>query len=64
MLKAAAMTWAFYWLAQNPDFQDNLREEVLSSQEGELDYDNMPLLNALLKVIYSIGHSQRLTDNI
>ncbi|KAJ7455728.1 cytochrome P450 [Mycena latifolia] len=50
---AAALSWAFYWLAQHPGFQDNLRQEILSanlnSREGELDYDNLPLLNALLK---------------
>ncbi|KAJ6601147.1 cytochrome P450 [Mycena vulgaris] len=49
---AAVLSWALYWLAQNPEFQQNLRQEILSnynnldSQEG---YDNMPLLNALLK---------------
>ncbi|KAJ7455741.1 cytochrome P450 [Mycena latifolia] len=45
--------WAFHWLAQNSEFQDSLRQEILSANlnlhEGELDYDNMPLLNALLK---------------
>ncbi|KAJ7696718.1 cytochrome P450 [Mycena rosella] len=50
---AAVLSWAFYCLAQNPEFQQNLRQEILSSkfnsQEGELEYDNMPLLNALLK---------------
>jgi cytochrome P450 len=55
MFKAAALSWAFYWLAQNPEFQDKLREEILNAQEGEWDCDNMPLLNALLKVIDSIG---------
>ncbi|KAJ6601143.1 cytochrome P450 [Mycena vulgaris] len=47
---AAVIAWALYWLAQNPEFQEDLREEILSntskSQEG---YDSMPLLNALLK---------------
>ncbi|KAJ7455752.1 cytochrome P450 [Mycena latifolia] len=50
---AVALSWAFHWLSQNPEFQHNLREEILSanesSQDGGLDYDNMPLLNALLK---------------
>ncbi|KAJ7455837.1 cytochrome P450 [Mycena latifolia] len=50
---STALAWAFHWLAQNPEFQGSLRQEILSanlnSQEGELDYDSMPLLNALLK---------------
>ncbi|KAJ7455721.1 cytochrome P450 [Mycena latifolia] len=52
---AAALSWAFYWLAQNPEFQQNLRQEILSANlnsedsTGEFEYDNMNLLNALLK---------------
>ncbi|KAJ7480663.1 cytochrome P450 [Mycena latifolia] len=52
---ATAMSWAIYWLAQNPDFQENLRQEILSHNfnsqdpEGGVEYDSMPLLNALLK---------------
>ncbi|KAJ6601129.1 cytochrome P450 [Mycena vulgaris] len=49
---STVLAWTFYWLAQNPEFQQELRQEILSnynnlnSQEG---YDSMPLLNALLK---------------
>ncbi|KAJ7212656.1 cytochrome P450 [Mycena pura] len=43
----AVLSWAFYWVAKNPEFQHNLRQEILSSNLA--DYDSMPLLNALLK---------------
>jgi cytochrome P450 len=55
------MSWALCWLSQNPEFQQNLRQEILkvklSSEEDELEYDNIPLLNALIKV-----NSERWTD--
>ncbi|KAJ7455755.1 cytochrome P450 [Mycena latifolia] len=51
---STTLAWAFHWLAQNPEFQGSLRQEILSAklnlEEGELDYEKMPLLNALLKV--------------
>ncbi|KAJ7220839.1 cytochrome P450 [Mycena pura] len=43
--------WLLYELARMPDFQNALREEiyVASTKTGDrLDYDNMPLLNALI----------------
>lgn len=46
----ATLSWAFYWLAQNPEFQEELRREILSGNlGGGSDHDQMPLLNALLK---------------
>ncbi|KAJ7447232.1 cytochrome P450 [Mycena latifolia] len=47
---ADVLSFAFHWLAQNPDYQQHLRQEILSSNPAEeLEYDSMPLLNALLK---------------
>ncbi|KAJ7455717.1 cytochrome P450 [Mycena latifolia] len=50
---AAALSWALNWVSQNPEFQQKLRQEILASklklQEDGLDYDSMPLLNALIK---------------
>jgi cytochrome P450 len=52
--QAAVLLFALYWLSQNSEFQQNLRQEIMSkrinSQEDGLEYDNMPLLNALIKV--------------
>ncbi|KAJ7670286.1 cytochrome P450 [Mycena rosella] len=40
-------------LAQNPEFQQDLRQEILATnlnlEDSESDYDNMPLLNLFLK---------------
>ncbi|KAJ7894571.1 cytochrome P450 [Mycena leptocephala] len=50
---ATSLSWCLYQLAQDLDFQQNLRQEILNhlSKSGlEVEYDNMPLLNALLKV--------------
>ncbi|KAJ6594703.1 cytochrome P450 [Mycena capillaripes] len=46
-----ALDWILYKLAQMPDFQQELRTEIqLASANGtdDLDYDNMPLLNAII----------------
>ncbi|KAJ7504760.1 cytochrome P450 [Mycena galericulata] len=47
------LAWSLYWLAATPDFQTKLRQEIQTTKENagdeELDYDSMPLLNALLK---------------
>ncbi|KAJ7867800.1 cytochrome P450 [Mycena leptocephala] len=50
---SVVLAWSLYWLAATPDFQTKLRQEIQTMKENaegeELDYDSMPLLNALLK---------------
>ncbi|KAJ7277659.1 cytochrome P450 [Mycena rebaudengoi] len=49
---ANTIAWALLELARNPDFQERLRAEVYSASgegAGHVSYDNMPLLNALIK---------------
>ncbi|KAJ7726387.1 cytochrome P450 [Mycena metata] len=51
---STTLSWCLYQLAANPSFQDELREEIVMQarnlEEGDdFEYDNMPLLNALLK---------------
>ncbi|KAJ7825430.1 cytochrome P450 [Mycena leptocephala] len=50
---SVVLAWSLYWLAATPDFQTKLRQEIQTMRENaggeELDYDSMPLLNALLK---------------
>ncbi|KAF8186878.1 cytochrome P450, partial [Mycena galopus ATCC 62051] len=52
--KGGTLGWAFYKLAQMQDYQKDLRKEILGHYEqakGQLDYNNMPLLNALINAI-------------
>ncbi|KAJ7045147.1 cytochrome P450 [Mycena alexandri] len=50
---STTLSWCLYQLAANPSFQDELRGEIISQAhnlgEDDFEYDNMPLLNALLK---------------
>ncbi|KAJ6523456.1 cytochrome P450 [Mycena vulgaris] len=49
---ANTIAWALLELARNPDFQGKLRAQVHSASgegAGHVSYDNMPLLNALIK---------------
>ncbi|KAJ7477997.1 cytochrome P450 [Mycena galericulata] len=46
------MGWILYKLAQMADFQQDVREEIrLSKLEDQGDYDNMPLLNAIINEV-------------
>ncbi|KAJ7756852.1 cytochrome P450 [Mycena maculata] len=50
---SVVLAWSLYWLAANPEFQTKLRQEIKTTTENaggdDLDYDGMPLLNALIK---------------
>ncbi|KAJ7925538.1 cytochrome P450 [Mycena leptocephala] len=48
---ANVLSWALLELARHPDFQHSLRQEILAHkrQGVEIKYDDMPLLNAVLK---------------
>ncbi|KAJ6590201.1 cytochrome P450 [Mycena sp. CBHHK59/15] len=48
---ANVLSWALLELVRHPDFQHSLRQEILAHkrQGVEVEYDDMPLLNALLK---------------
>ena len=58
---STTLTWAFYELAKHPDMQDRLRAEIKDRQvrKGERgedewtwkDFEEMPYLNAVLKVL-------------
>ncbi|KAF8186856.1 cytochrome P450 [Mycena galopus ATCC 62051] len=46
----STLNWIFYMLAQMENYQRDLRQEIQNKQGnlGELDYNNMPLLNAFI----------------
>ncbi|KAJ7704698.1 cytochrome P450 [Mycena olivaceomarginata] len=59
---ANVLSWALLELALHPDFQHSLRQEILAHkrQGVEVEYDDMPLLNALLKETLSGTHIREL----
>ncbi|KAF7330123.1 PAH-inducible cytochrome P450 monooxygenase [Mycena sanguinolenta] len=48
---ADTLAWCLHELAKDPDYQEKLRAEIQlhRSRSDEIDYDSMPLLNALIK---------------
>ncbi|KAJ6481549.1 cytochrome P450 [Mycena vitilis] len=47
---ANTLSWGLIELARNPEFQQELRTEILSSTSGGIvDYDSLPMLNAFIK---------------
>ncbi|KAF7303889.1 Cytochrome P450 [Mycena indigotica] len=49
----STLGWLLYKLAEMPDFQKALREEI-SQAGGDVDYDNMPLLNAIINEVLRV----------
>ncbi|KAJ7650920.1 cytochrome P450 [Roridomyces roridus] len=62
------LAWSLYWLAANPDFQAKLRLEIRLATEnaadGQLDYDGMTLLNALVKETLRFHPAVPITERI
>ncbi|KAJ7459615.1 cytochrome P450 [Mycena galericulata] len=48
----STMGWILYRLAQMPGYQQELRQEIqLAKVDGQPDYNNMPLLNAIINEV-------------
>ncbi|TFK37879.1 cytochrome P450 [Crucibulum laeve] len=66
---ANTLVWVLFVLSQNPQWQDQLREEVYQAfadnSDSFLDYDRLPFLNALIKEtlrFYStVPHTERIS---
>nr|GAT60440.1 cytochrome P450 [Mycena chlorophos] len=59
----STLGWLLYKLAEMPEYQKSLREEI-DQVSGDIDYDSLPLLNAIINVsvpflAYDITHSPR-----
>lgn len=54
MRQANSMVWILYVLAQHPEWQAKLRQEIKDADQGvngtQIDYDRLPFLNAVIKV--------------
>ncbi|KAF7378305.1 Cytochrome P450 [Mycena sanguinolenta] len=61
----STLSWALYKLAQMEDFQKELRQEIQKERvKGQPDYDNMPLLNALINEALRMYSTFPLSDRI
>ena len=51
---AGTALWALYELSRRPELQERIRSEIEEARRssGELNYDTLPMLNAVLKVCF------------
>ncbi|KAJ6484499.1 cytochrome P450 [Mycena vitilis] len=61
---ANTMALGLVELARNPEFQQDLRSEILSARGGAVEYDSMPLLNAFIKVPVPFKEMQLFTFDV
>ncbi|KAJ6549806.1 cytochrome P450 [Mycena capillaripes] len=64
---ANTIAWGLLELARNPQFQDQLRDEIhsmLGTSGGSIAYDSMPLLNAFIKETNRFYPAAPLLDRI
>ncbi|KAJ6631106.1 cytochrome P450 [Mycena sp. CBHHK59/15] len=62
---ANTVAWSLYELAKNPDLQEKLREELNEmGPEDTVDYDRLPILNALIKEILRLYSTVPQTERV
>ncbi|KAJ7627561.1 cytochrome P450 [Mycena polygramma] len=62
---ANTVAWSLYELAKNPDLQRDLRAELDAAGPGDsVDYDRLPILNALLKEILRLYSTVPQTERV
>ncbi|KAJ6571721.1 cytochrome P450 [Mycena capillaripes] len=62
---ANTVAWSLYELAKNPDLQKNLRAELdEAGPDDSVDYDRLPILNALIKEILRLYSTVPQTERV
>ncbi|KAJ7145317.1 cytochrome P450 [Mycena crocata] len=62
---ANTVAWSLYELAKNSDLQEKLRAELLEAGTDEsVDYDRLPILNALIKEILRLYSTVPQTERV
>ncbi|KAJ7629235.1 cytochrome P450 [Mycena polygramma] len=61
---ANTVAFALLELARHSDFQDELRAEILDHGGTHIAYDNMPMLNALIKEVLRLYPALPLSDRV
>ncbi|KAJ7513123.1 cytochrome P450 [Mycena galericulata] len=57
--------WTLYRLAQMPEYQHELRQEIqLATVDGQPDYNNMPLLNAIINEVLRMYCALPLSERV
>ena len=58
MRQGNSLVWILYVLAQHPEWQARLREEIREAEGATnttaVDYDRLPFLNAIIKVSHAL----------
>ncbi|KAJ7458858.1 cytochrome P450 [Mycena latifolia] len=65
---SVCLAWTLYHLAKDPAFQAKVREEILAAREaangGDLDYDSLPHLTAILKESLRVYPPNPITERV
>ncbi|KAF9470834.1 cytochrome P450 [Pholiota conissans] len=64
---ANSLVWVLYVLSRNKKWQDTLRQEIdnaYAENNGKLDYDRLPFLNAIIKEVLRFYPTGPFTERI